>query len=73
MIYVLIYKRYFIIYSYNILGDFMSKRIIDYINTKKNFLKTHVVTDGVHSVPINDQVITLLDDIIDFIMSLEED
>ena len=50
----------------------MSKDIIDYINTKKKFLEENVVTDGVHNIPINDQVIVLLDDIIDFIMSLEE-
>lgn len=47
--------------------DINSKSIKDYIDTKIQYLKEHTVTDGVHSIPINDQVITLLEDIKSFI------
>ena len=44
--------------------------IISYIQSKIDYLKDNVITDGVHNVPINDQVIALLEDIVRYIKEL---
>ena len=43
-------------------------KVLDYIQERLDFLEKNVVTDGVHSVPINSQVIALLVDIKDYIV-----
>lgn len=47
-------------------------KVLDYIQERLDFLEKNVVTDGVHSVPINGQVIALLVGIRDYINSLED-
>lgn len=46
--------------------------VLNFIQEKLDFLDNNVVTDGVHSVSINDQVIELLNNIKDYVESLED-
>ena len=46
----------------------MKEDIIRYINEKIKYLEETVVTDGVHNIPINQQVIDLLNDIKKYIL-----
>lgn len=47
-------------------------KVLDYIQERLDFLEKNVVTDGVHPVPINSQVIALLIGIKDYVNSLED-
>lgn len=47
------------------------EKVLSYLQDKIDYVNSVVITDGVHVVPINSQIIDLLNSIVDYVNSLD--